>query len=541
MPPQPMATPRLIQSLVPDDPRMLGPWRLEGRIGEGGMGIVYLAQRGDGVLRALKLVRSELGADDGFLKRFRREAELARRVVSQHVAAVVDCDLAANPPYIVTEYVNGPTLQTYIESAGVLAGDQLVAFAAALAQGISAIHSVGVTHRDLKPNNVLLEQSSPKIVDFGIATAFDSSGITSTSVLMGAAAWMAPEELDGSAPRSVSVDVFTWGSLVAYAANGKSPWGDGRPNAVMYRILNSEPDLGGLSGLVRSTVAQALEKDHDLRPSIDHLLGDLVEQGPGGLADATTRLVERTWVLPPEWVWPPPPPPPPSSQERHSHPVGSPGRRLFPVLAVLAALGLIVGLVWSRWGDSSTPRTNSAQPLPATTTAPATTAAPTTTSSTTTTTTSTTSTTTPPPTTPPTVSLARLTPTNGYASNDPVTMDGVEYTDTVRTDRHPWQIKSVEFNLNAEYSRLTGTVGFSDEADQWNRRWELRASTIENGVERILFSAYLDSVGVHAPMDVDVTGVRRLELSVRLADDSPLSAGPSTNYPTVWANPILHE
>jgi serine/threonine protein kinase len=262
-----------VQARAPGDLRRLGPYELLGRLGQGGMGVVFLGrERRGGRLAAVKAIRPELAGDPAFAARFRREVEAARRVDSPHVARVLDADPAAARPWLATEYVDGATLADAVAATGPLTGGRLAAFAAGVAQALTAIHAAGVVHRDLKATNVLLPRSpgpEVKVIDFGIARAADAT-MTRSGLRFGTPSWMAPEQLRDR-PAGPPADVFAWGLLVAFAASGRHPFGGGPADAVAYRILHDRPDLDGVPEPLRSLVRDALARDPAARPTAARL------------------------------------------------------------------------------------------------------------------------------------------------------------------------------------------------------------------------------------------------------------------------------
>jgi hypothetical protein len=200
----------------------------------------------------------------------------------------------------VTEYVPGGNLSDFVAANGPLPGDQAVSLAVGLAEALVAMSSVGVIHRDLKPSNVLMGTSGPKVVDFGIVHAADGTALTQTGLMVGSPSWMAPEQATGQSG-SVATDVFSWGATVAFASTGRSPFGEGRPDAVLYRVVHEPPDLEGLEPRLEPLVRQALEKEPARRPTPDDLLLGLIRTAvagvmPAGNADAmTTAVLDRTW------------------------------------------------------------------------------------------------------------------------------------------------------------------------------------------------------------------------------------------------------
>ncbi|MFC3386931.1 serine/threonine-protein kinase [Couchioplanes azureus] len=263
------------------DPGWLGDYRLLGRLGAGGMGVVYLAEDRDDTLVAIKLIHSSLSHDPEFRHRFRSEVERARQVPSFCTAEVLDADLDHDPPYLVVEYVDGPSLADVVEERGPLRSAALHSLAVGVATALSGIHGAGVIHRDLKPDNVLLAPGSPKVIDFGIARAFEAtSQHTRTDQMVGTVAYMAPERFS-SAPGTAltaAADVFGWGCVVAYAGTGRTPFQGDSPTSTAGRILTQPPYLAGLPEPLRDIVALALAKEPGQRPSarelLDLLLGD---------------------------------------------------------------------------------------------------------------------------------------------------------------------------------------------------------------------------------------------------------------------------
>jgi len=386
-----------VTPLEPNDPQRLGDFVLTGRLGAGGMGVVYLGQTADGELVAVKLVRSDLAHDATFRERFRREVEALRRVSGPRVARLIAADTEAPLPFLVVEYVDGPTLADSVAANGPVAGDRLRALAAALAEAIVVIHEVGVIHRDLKPSNVILAADQPKLVDFGIAAAAGSMPLTMVGTVIGSAGWMAPEQAAG-AVSTPAVDVFTWASLVAFAGTGRPPFGLGGPEVVTARILNGDADLEGLPQEVRPFVEAAFIKDPTKRPSARAVLSGLVgggdEASTDELVEETTQLIENTWVMPAGgWpvipdrtpVQPPPPPPAAAAAVPSPAPTAPPPRRrsLWPVVVAVGIVCLLAGIAVATvlggdgdgTDDAATPATAPGVPAPV----PPTTVAPTTT------------------------------------------------------------------------------------------------------------------------------------------------------------------
>ncbi|WP_203816839.1 serine/threonine-protein kinase, partial [Paractinoplanes ferrugineus] len=272
----------MTRALLPNDPRRLGDYELLGRLGEGGMGAVYLGRRPGGRLVAVKVIRPEYAWDTEFRGRFRSEVNRAREVPGFCTAAVLDADPDHATPYLVVEYVDGPSLHEVIKQEGPLSGGTLHSVAVGVATALAAIHGAGVIHRDLKPQNVLFSLGTPKVIDFGIARALEAtSRHTRTDQMVGTVGYMAPERFDDrdSGPPA---DVFAWGVLVAFAATGRTPFRGDSPAATAGRILTQPPDLTGLDGPLRELVASALAKEPADRPTAHELLDRLVASGPSG-------------------------------------------------------------------------------------------------------------------------------------------------------------------------------------------------------------------------------------------------------------------
>jgi predicted Ser/Thr protein kinase len=309
------------------DPSRVGRYRLTARLGAGGMGVVYLGTAKDGSQVAVKMLRPELADDDAFRIRFRREAALLERVRGICTVRVVEADAASPRPFLVTEYAEGPSLAEWVTSQGPLRAEMLYGLATGLAEALVAIHAAGIVHRDLKPSNVLLTATVPKVIDFGIAQALDTTVLTRTGMTVGSPGFMAPEQIRGQAGQPA--DVFAWGLTVAYAAAGQSPFGTGPADAVLYRVLHEHPDLSGVSPEVRPLVEAALAKQPDQRPLAPDLLGRLAAPGTDPAHSPTQTVLARTWRAPPVAS-------PPAAAEPSRR-----GRRLLPLLAAAVAAALI--------------------------------------------------------------------------------------------------------------------------------------------------------------------------------------------------------
>ena len=287
------------RELQPHDPARVGPYTLDAKIGEGGMGAVYLGRGADGRPVAVKVVRRELAGDSAFLARFDDECRIAERVASFCTAQVLDHGQDQGMAYMVTEYIEGPSLLQYIAEKGTLSPGMLHGVAVGVAAALVAIHAAGLVHRDLKPSNVLLSISGPRVIDFGIARALDeATSHTRTGQVVGTPGYIAPEQILNH-PITPAVDVFAWGCLVAYAANGRNPFGQGSLHVMVSRALHAEPDLGALTEPLLSLVKAALRKDPQARPSARDLLLSLVGGGALESAEsAVTVTLGETWTPP---------------------------------------------------------------------------------------------------------------------------------------------------------------------------------------------------------------------------------------------------
>ena len=272
-----------------------GTWRVRGTLGAGGMGIVYDAVDSDGRRAALKVINPGLAEDPVFRTRFRREIEVSRRVSGTRTAAVLDAEPDSTPPWLATEFVEGRTLGEVIEDAGPITGEALTSLAVALLQALEEIHAAGVVHRDLKPSNVILTADTPKVIDFGIAVAAEATSLTATGAFIGSAGWMSPEQVQGGEV-TAAADVFSWAALIAYAATATRPFGDGRPEALAYRVVHEAPNLAAVPGALRPVLAAALRVDPARRPTVGQLLAQIT-----GEQDATA-VVTQGWALMPATV-----------------------------------------------------------------------------------------------------------------------------------------------------------------------------------------------------------------------------------------------
>jgi serine/threonine kinase PknH len=257
-----------VQPLASGDPVQVAGYRLRGRLGAGGMGVVYLAVTAQGQPVALKVLRPDLGDDSEFRLRFRQEVEAARRVSGQYTAQVLDADPEASPPWLATVYVPGPSLQEAVDTSGPLPVQTVLPLVIGVAEALKAIHAAGVVHRDLKPSNVLLASDGPRVIDFGIARAAEAAAVTKTGARLGSPQYMAPEQANGGAV-TPAADVWALGVLACFAAAGRAPFGEGGGEAaVLHRVMQGEPDLGGCPAELTGVIWACLNKEPSARPSL---------------------------------------------------------------------------------------------------------------------------------------------------------------------------------------------------------------------------------------------------------------------------------
>jgi serine/threonine protein kinase len=266
--------PEGVTPLYPHDPDQLGDFRLLGRIGAGGMGTVFLGLAPDQSRVAVKLVQPEFAFEPRIRARFRREAEYASRVASPYVARPVADGVVDGRPYLVTEYVPGPSVAHRVKWLGPLRDAELIALAVDLARALVDIHAAGLVHRDLKPANLILGYDGIRVIDFGVARALNSSTLTSAGTVLGSAGWMAPEQVTGD-PVTPSTDIFAWAGVVTYAATGRYPFGRGHPMAVANRVVHAEPALRGVEWPLFAPVRAAFAKNPRHRPSAAGLVAAL--------------------------------------------------------------------------------------------------------------------------------------------------------------------------------------------------------------------------------------------------------------------------
>ncbi|MEU5881218.1 protein kinase [Spirillospora sp. NPDC047279] len=279
-----------VKPLRPSDPTQVGKYRLSGRLGAGGMGEVFLGLTPGGRPVAVKLVHQVHAENPDFRRRFQQEIEAARRVNGLHTAGVVDADPAADPPWMVTAYVAGPSLDRALAEHGPFPGDTLRVLGAGIAEALEAIHETGLIHRDLKPSNILLSADGPRVIDFGIARAADAS---QTTAMVGTPGFMSPEMLTGETLSPAS-DVFAFGLVLAHAA-GVRPFGEGPAPALSHRIVHQRADLTGLDDDLAGLISRCLAKDPDQRPAPARILEALAPPhlGTAWLPAPVQTMIDR--------------------------------------------------------------------------------------------------------------------------------------------------------------------------------------------------------------------------------------------------------
>ncbi|MEW2352558.1 serine/threonine-protein kinase [Spirillospora sp. NPDC029432] len=369
--------------LQPGDPRRLGSYELLERLGEGGQGVVYLGRDASGAQAAIKLLRADLAADASARNRFVREAQAAKQVARFCTAQVLEADVAGDQPYIASEYVPGKSLHKQVLEDGPITGAALERLGIGTLTALVAIHQAGIVHRDFKPHNVIMAPDGPRVIDFGIARALDTSQTGATKAI-GTPSYMAPEQVAGST-LTEAVDVWAWATTMAFAATGHPPFGDDTVVAVINRVMNEPPSLEDLPPDLHRLLAAALVKEPERRPTAQQLMMTLIGAGPAaqtqmddptqatamlgqganmaaGPTRATggTQPVDRTRAMGP--VGMPPGPPMPPAQYGRPDPRRSGGyqdwepekKSRWPIVAAvgaIAALALVVGLVMFNTGD----------------------------------------------------------------------------------------------------------------------------------------------------------------------------------------------
>ncbi|MFF8642496.1 protein kinase [Streptomyces sp. NPDC015345] len=278
-----------MRPLEAGEPTVIGPYRLLGRLGSGGMGRVYLGRSEGGRTVAVKIVHPHFALDEEFRARFRNEVEAARLVGGDWTAPVLDADPDAAVPWVATGYAAGPSLTEAVREGGPLPAHSVRVLGAGLAEALAHVHGLGLVHRDVKPSNVLLTLDGPRLIDFGIARATDgTASLTATGVSVGSPGYMAPEQILGKGVTGAA-DVFSLGAVLVYGATGQSPFSGDSSAALLYKVVHEEPELGALDGGVRDLAAACLAKDPAARPAPEDLARRLAPEG-------AARLVAAGWL-----------------------------------------------------------------------------------------------------------------------------------------------------------------------------------------------------------------------------------------------------
>jgi serine/threonine protein kinase len=338
-----------MEGLQRGDPASVGGYQLLGRLGAGGMGQVFLGVSPSGRQVAVKLIHPVHAGTEHFRERFAREIEAARRVGGFHTAPVVDADPHAETPWMVTAYIDGPSLQEAVRRYGPMPPDRVRGLGAGLAEGLAAIHAHGLVHRDLKPGNVIMAGDGPRIIDFGIARAIDGTGLTTAGAMVGTFAYMSPEQVSGH-PVMPPSDVFSLGSVLAFAATGRPPFGSDMPATIMYRIVSQPPDLAGLMDqALRALIEACLAKSPADRPQLPAVLAALTAPGPMPAPVVPRAPQTRPSTAPPTTG--PPTTGPPTTGPPRTVPPGPPtharsaGRRLRRRPAMIIAAAAVVAVL----------------------------------------------------------------------------------------------------------------------------------------------------------------------------------------------------
>ncbi|AZS86647.1 PQQ-binding-like beta-propeller repeat protein [Streptomyces griseoviridis] len=287
----------MVDQLTQHDPRRIGPFEVLGRLGAGGMGLVYLARSASGRRVAIKTVRTELAEDQLFRVRFTREVEAARAVSGFYTAAVVDADPRAAVPWLATAYVPAPSLEEIVNECGPMPAQAVRWLAAGVAEALQSIHGAGLVHRDLKPSNVLVVEDGPRVIDFGIASGVSNTRLTMTNVAVGTPAYMSPEQAKDSRSVTGASDVFSLGSMLVFAATGHPPFHGANPVETVFMLLREEPDLEGLPDELRPLIDSCMQMEATGRPNPADLQSQLAPHLFGSGSDdsgtASAWLPER--------------------------------------------------------------------------------------------------------------------------------------------------------------------------------------------------------------------------------------------------------
>ena len=264
--------------LTATDPVSVGPFRLLGVLGSGGMGRVYLGESPAGRRVAIKVIRADLAEDPVFRVRFQREVTAARSVSPLYTAAVVDADTTAQAPWFATTYIDGPSLTVLVEAQGPLAAGAVLTLGAGLAEALASIHSAGLVHRDLTPGNIILDDAGPHIIDFGIAIAPNATKLTTDRMMLGTPSYIAPEVIEGH-PAGPASDVFALGAILAFAVLGKHLVNEGPMHAQILQIVRARFDLEAVPKEIRPLIVRCTAANPGERPTAPELVRVLLDAG----------------------------------------------------------------------------------------------------------------------------------------------------------------------------------------------------------------------------------------------------------------------
>ncbi|GAA2827767.1 serine/threonine-protein kinase [Kitasatospora paracochleata] len=358
-----------MEPLERGDPQRIGPYELLKRLGRGGMGRVYLGRSPGGRLVAVKVVNPELAHDPDFRRRFAHEVAAARKVGGFYTAQVVDADPQADPPWSVSAYIPGPTLLQAVRRLGPLPHTALRVLGSGLAEGLSAIHAAGLVHRDLKPGNVIVADDGPRVIDFGIAGALDVA--QHTTALIGSPGYMSPEHARGETTGPAS-DVFALACVLIFAATGRHPYGEGRPDVILYRTIHGEPRLDDVPADLVPFLTRCLSPEPDRRPEVAEVVRALATSAddtqwlPAGVNALISEHRHATLILPDPTGTPP-------QDASPSRPRSTPRRRRLLAgviaLAVVAAGTVVTAMALNPPAPATPGSTRSPAPGPGTVTA----------------------------------------------------------------------------------------------------------------------------------------------------------------------------
>ena len=333
-----------VEPLAEHDPRQVGGFRLQARLGAGGMGRVFLGYSPGGRPVAVKVVHPDLARDPEFMQRFRREVAAAQSVSDAYTAAVVGAGPDDSPPWLATTFVAGPSLADLVTRSGPLPEHAVWRLAGGLAEALQAIHAHGLIHRDLKPGNILIAADGPRVIDFGISRTTEGTVVTATHTTIGTPAYMSPEQAQGN-PVGPASDVFSLGSVLTFAATGAAPFGSSGTEmfAIAYRVVNGEPDLSRVPASLRPVIDACLAKDPAARPAVSQLMHDVADRAPAYpevtpgrfWPDQVAAVLESSAFTP---VLPPPAPLTPVPQRSPATEAVADGQQYAPTEAAVGRL-----------------------------------------------------------------------------------------------------------------------------------------------------------------------------------------------------------